>query len=80
MTNAIVLPIIIHDDSTKMLKSVGVRLNYADMDTIDFAFFNIDYACGIDYDGINYTEIYTGDQCFVAKLTFEDFLNLLENG
>jgi len=73
----IILPILIHSDNTLMLKDLGVDFRYEDLSENEFCFFKIDFACRSFKNGKEYTEINVGENSFIANVTFDEFINVI---
>jgi len=73
----IVLPILIHTDDTMLLKNLGADFRWDDLVENEFCFFKIDFACRSFKDGREYVEINVGENSFIANVTFDEFINAI---
>ena len=73
----IILPILIHTDSTMLLKNLGADFRWEDLVESEFCFFKIDFACRSIKDGREYVEINVGENSFIANVTFDEFIEAI---
>jgi len=72
----VVLPVLCHNEDTALFNELGISYKYQDLEEVEFIFFNIDFACGNNRDGKEFTEIVSGEDSYVINLRFNDFKKL----
>jgi hypothetical protein len=73
----ITLPILVHNDDTICLKELDLEYDYEDLTEVEFVFFTIDFACRYAKQGREYCEIVSGEDSFVANITFNELKDKL---
>lgn len=67
------LPILCHNEDTIVLKELELNYDYNDLTPVQFILFDINFASKYIKDGREYVEIISGDESFVADITWEEF-------
>jgi uncharacterized protein YrzB (UPF0473 family) len=72
----VLLPLLCHNENTVLFDELGVEYNYESLTSVEFMFFNIDYACSNTKNNREFTEIVSLGESFVVDLTWDEFKKL----
>lgn len=67
------LPILCHNEDTIILKELELNYDYNDLTSVQFILFDINFASKYVKNGKEYVEIISGEESFVADITWEEF-------
>lgn len=66
------LPIFCHNDKTNALRTVGKEIDFDLFDVKFCTFYHIHAISPFELKGIEYAEIYVGDNRFITPLTYKE--------
>ena len=72
------LPILCHNEDTIILKELELNYDYNDLTSVQFMIFDINFASKYVKNGKEYVEIISGEESFVADITWEEFKSAIE--
>jgi hypothetical protein len=74
----VILPLLCHNDNTILFDELGIDYNYENLTSVEFMFFNIDYACSNIKNNREFTEIVSTGESFVVDLSWDEFKKLFK--
>lgn len=74
--NPFEIEILLHNESTRMLKSINMNFSFEALDVIPMLLHRFDAAHPYYKNGIEYTEIYLGTGTVLTPMTYEEFIEL----
>ena len=74
----VLLPLLCHNENTILFDELGVDYNYENLTSVEFMFFNIDYACSNTKNDREFTEIVSNGDSFVVDLRWHEFKKLFK--
>ena len=73
----ILLDVYCHTESTELMSSVGLEVDWNTLETKSVLFRNIDLAMSVQFGNQEYTEIHVGGNSYIAKIKFVEFVKQL---
>lgn len=74
--NPFEIEILLHNESTKMLKSININFSFDALDVIPMFIHRFDAAHPFHHNEKEYTEIYLGTGTVISPMTYDEFIEL----